>query len=486
MMNKNNPIVRFFKGKNLKYGANSFILIAVVIALAVVLNLLVGMTGLQLDLSPEKLFSIGDVTKKIVSGMTKDVVIYGLFDDGTITSGSEYSEVTQLLDQYKKYPKVTIVYVDPDKNPGIIKELDPDNLKELAKNDFVVKSGNKMKKLSYYDIFQTEFDQQSFEQYKTGSNAEQAFTGAIKYVTADKTPVIYFTEGHDENKLESDYTTVKSYLERNNYDVKTINLLSLEKIPEDTEILVVASPKKDISVDERDKIEAYFKTGGKALLMFDSLETGALLTEFQKLLLTYNLALNNDMVRENDANRHVPNVDTDLVPIVLNNSINSALDPSNFVMIMPKSRSIQILKNVKEYITTTSLMETSNQAVGEPIITAGGNTGNGPLTLAAAVEYKGGSKPVKLLVMGNGSFMTDDAINTYQQYSINGLYFFINSLSWLQDKQEETLIAPKLYNNPQISITAAQATITGLSLVIVLPLVILGAGLFVFLRRRHL
>lgn len=479
-------IKRFLKSRNLKYGTNAVVLIAAVVAIAVVVNLLVGMTDIKWDLTPNKLYSIGDATKDILKNLSKDVTIYGLFDDGKIGGGDEYKEVTELLSQYEKYPHIKVQYVDPDKNPGIIKELDPDNVRDLAKNDFVVKCGDKVKKLEYYDLFRTEFDQQTFRQYKTGSTAEQGFTGAIKYVTAEKTPTIYFTEGHEENRVDSDYTKVKEILERNNYDVKTINLLASEKVPDDAEILVVASPKKDLTVDERDKIREYFKNGGRAIFLFDSLESNPSFAEFENLLADYNVSLNYDRVKENDSQRHVPNRDFDIVPNLQSNSINSNLDPENFVMIMPKSRSINILKNQKEYVTVTSLMKTSSKAEGEQIDKSKGANNIGPLDLAVAVEYKGGAKPVKILVMGNGSFMSDDAIEQYQQYSINGLYFFLNSLSWMQDKTDDVLIAPKTYDTPKLSINALQANIMGLVVVILLPLMILASGAFVYLRRRHL
>jgi hypothetical protein len=140
----------------------------VVIAIAVVVNILVGTLSLKWDLTSNKLYSLGDVSKKILKDLDKDVTIYGLFDDGKIGSG-DYKEVIGFLDQYKKYPHIKIQYVDPDKNPGIIKEIDPNNLKNLAQGDFVVKSGSKMKKLGYYDLFATETDQQTYQENVTGS-----------------------------------------------------------------------------------------------------------------------------------------------------------------------------------------------------------------------------------------------------------------------------------------------------------------------------
>lgn len=471
-------IKRIANSRTLKYGTNSAVLIAVVIAIVVIVNLLVGMTSLKVDLTPNKLFSIGDETKEILKNLDKDVIIYGLFDEEKI-KGTDYSDVTELLNQYDKYPRIEIKYIDPERNPGIINDIDPENLKEISNNDFVVKSGNKIKKLSYYDLFSTKFNQQTYTNQTVGLNAEQGFTGAIKYVTSDVTPVVYFMEGHDERKVNSEYVNIKKYLEMNNYDIKTLNLFSLEKVPDDAELIIIASPKKDLTTEENYKLKKYLDAGGKAIFMFDSLESNPNLSQFENVLADYGVGINYDKVLENDASRRDP---SNPYVVLLDIQSNSII-PQKFNTIFADSRSINILKNEKEYITVTSLAKTSDKSVGEQIDKSRGENIAGPLDLAVAVEDFGGSKISKIIVIGNSGFISDTAL---QQYGANGLYFLMYSLNWMQDKEDEVVIEPKLYETPMLTISAQQAKVTGIIVVIVLPLIVLGLGLFVYLRRRHL
>ncbi len=482
-----NGIKKFFSKRSLKYGTNSIILIAAVVGIAILVNILVGMADLKVDLTSNKLFSLSDVTKNVLKDLKQDVTIIGLFDDGKIGSGNEYKEVTDLLTLYQKNGHVKVEYIDPDKNPGITKELDEQNTLEPAKNDFIVKSTvngkEKKKKLSYYDLFEVQTDQQTFQQSMIGSNAEQGFTGAIKYVTSEKTPVVYFTEGHSEVSVDSDYTTVKKFLEQNNYEVKTINLTTAAKMPEDAEIVVVASPKNDLSMPERNAIEAYLKAGGKAVFMFDYLSGDPDFNNFNSLLSTFNVAVDYDKVKETDQSRHAPE---DEYTIVMNVNSNSII-PQSSQVVFNNSRSISILKNAKEYITATSLINTGNTAVGEPASAARGESLQGPLNIAVAVENKGGAAASKVLVMGNASFISDSAQQgpyaNYYQYSV---VFFVQSLNWMFDKKDEVVVPTKNYEQIQINVSQLQATMMGVVLVIILPLIILGTGLFVFLRRRHL
>lgn len=485
-MEKKNGSKGIFNSRNLKYGSNSIILIAAVIVIAVFVNILIGMTDLKLDLTTNKLFSLSDVSKEELKNLKQEVQIIGLFDDGKVGTGSEYKEVTDLLGLYAKNTNIKIQYIDPDKNPTIIKQLDADNTMDLQSTDFVVKSMvngiEKKKKLGYYDLFAMEMDESTFQSYKTGSTAEQGFTGAIKYVTSEVTPVVYFTEGHNEIDVDSQYTNVKSYLEKNNFLIKKLNLLTTDKIPDDAAMIILAAPKNDITVTEKDVLTTYLKNGGKAIFMFDYLANDPSYDQFNDLLRGYNVAVNYDKVKENDQNRHLPNDQNTIVMDVSSNTIV----PQEFKTLISNSRSITILKNTKEYITTTSLMSTSENAIGEMVTKSKGEDLKGPLDIAVAIENKGGADTSKILVMGNASFISNNAAEAYGDYYSNSMAFFLQSISWMIDKKDEIIVPEKNYTVNQIQITQLQSGVMGGVLVVVFPLLILGTGLAVFMRRRHL
>lgn len=468
-----NKIGKLLNKRTLKYGTNAAIITAAVIVLAIMLNLIIGMLDLRLDLTPNKLFSLSETTVDILNELDKDVEIIGLFDDGTIASDSEYKQVTDLLSLYDKYPRVTVRYVDPDRNPGIINQLDPEDTLDLGKKDFVVRSTvngvEKKKKLEYNDLFEVKFSL-----YTTGSNAEQGFTGAIKYVTSEYTPVVYFTEGHDEYEVDYYYGTLKACLERNNFFVKTINLMTVDKMPDDAELVIVASPKRDFSYAERDVLDNYFYNGGKAIFMFDYLENDPSFDQLNDLLGKFNLAINYDKVKETDEGRHLAQ---DPYTIVVDVNSNSII-PRAFNTFLTNSRSLTILKNVKDYITTTSLITTSSTAVGEMVNKSRGEDLTGPLDIAVAVEYKGGQKPSKIIAMGNSTF----AIQVYDDF----YYFFLQAMNWMVERKDDVIVPTKSYDMNRFNVTQRQANVMSWILVAVFPLLILGTGLRVYLRRRHL
>lgn len=484
-MKKNNKtfLNAILKNRSLRYGTNSLILIAAVVAIAVLANVLVGLTGIKWDLTPNKLYSIGDTTKKVLDELDKEVIIYGLFDETRLGSVSEYSQFIELLEHYGKNNYITVRYVDPDKNPGILLEIDPEGiLSNVSSNYFVVKSGNKLRGLSYYDLYSTRYDQQTFQIQTTGTIAEQGFTGAIKFVTAEHTPTIYFTTGHDEKDPSSTYSKLSEILVNNNFMVSTINLITEEKVPEDAELLVFASPKRDITMDERDKIIDYLKGGGHGIFMFDYLESDAQFPNFENIFMDFNISISYDKIKENDSNRHLPqNPYTTLLDVR-----RSDLSSGGYNILFPNSRSVNILKNKKEYINEMPLAVTSSMAVGEMVNKSRGDDVEGPLNAAVAVEHGGWGAMSKITVIGTSSFLDDKAADAFGPYYNNGLIFFLESVNWMADIKEEVKVDTKYYTAQYLEITQQQANYMGILVVGVLPLLILAAGMVVYLRRRHL
>lgn len=481
-----------FNKKSLKYGSLSIAMVLVVIAIAVFINLGIGMIqdkgilNTKFDLTSNKKYSISDKTKAALQKLNKDVEINALLDVSNMNLNDDTKQIKEVLSQYEKVSShIKVKYIDPDKNPGLVSSIDPSGLKDLVKGDFVVKCGKKVKKVSISELVQTTLDQ---NQQPTGTEftGEQAFTGAIRYVISDKTPVVYFTEGHGEGKLDTEYTFLKKQLETNNYEVKSINMVTGTSVPQDAEILIVASPQSDMSSVEKDKVGEYLKNGGKAVFLFDYLDKSTKFSEFEDLLKNFNVGLNYDRVKETDSKRYYPKNPTVVLLDTQKSNVIRGLQSEQ--VLLANSRSINVLKNNKDYITVTSLLKTSPTAVGEQIDKTNGKDLNGPLDIGVAVENKGGSKISKVIVLGNGYFVNDRAYQTYgQQGFATNNDFFLRSLNWMMDKKDDVIIESKSNEVPRMNIPSeSQAWIITGILVIALPLIILISGFVVWSRRRHL
>jgi len=481
-------ILRFFRNKNLKYGVNSIVVTVIVIALAVVVNLLVGIPQIKFDLTPGKIYTIGDVTKELLNGLQNEVEIVCLFDElqppSTYSiSASDAKDAMNMLYSYANYPKVSLTFIDPDRNPGYIRELDPDGTLSLNKGNFIVRRGQKAKKITLSELFEMQTNQQTYEQYIVGMKAEEAFSGAIKYISAEETPIVYFVEGHGETALTK-FAQLRNYLLNNNYLVETLNLFGAGAVPDDAELLVFASPKLDLFPQEIDILSDYFRQkGGNVLFMFDYDEYAADMDNFNRVLTdNANLTINNDKVRSEDSTTHMPDDPYTIFYTTGRNEVFS--EPIQ--LLLHNSRSVSRLMNTKEWLTTTSLLSTSEKSFSEPV-GPGRDERPGPLDVAVAVENKGGMAVAKIVVIGNGTFISDDAIGLYgaQLYQYNSR-MFLYVLRWMLGEQDTLTIQSKVNRTPVLTITQAQTNFLGVFLIVILPILIMGAGFTVYLRRRHL
>jgi hypothetical protein len=467
--------------RKLQYGLNSAVLTFTVITIVILINLIADIKPVRLDLTSNKIYSIGDATKSVLEKLSKHVEIIGLFDDGKIDT--DYKKIKDLLDQYIKGSNshISIKYIDPDKSTEIIKQLDPGGVKNLKKNDFVVLSGDKFKKLSYEDLYEVKTNQQTLSQQVSGLLAEQKFTNAIYDVSKDEILSLYFVGEDEDDIIESQYKSLIDALTKKELNVKTLNLPLKNDVPNDAEALIFVSPKKDLSENECSRIKKYLEKGGRAVFLFDTVPHGGF-KQFESIINTYNLSLRNDKIKENDDNIHLPNDPYALILDVRQSPVVS----EEFSIVFKDSASVRTLKNENGSVNVIPLVKSSNSSINTGRDSADAGTGTAPYDLAIAAEKKNVLSNSRIIVAGSGSFLNEDAKKEYSSYFGNGIYFFTNVVQWAKDDNEEIAVAPKSHDAQMVLIDRFTANCVGVLVIFFIPAIIFGSGLFVWLRRKHL
>ena len=67
-------------------------------------------------------------------------------------------------------------------------------------------------------------------------------------MTSEDLPVLYTLDGHGEKELDS---TLQEDIQKANIDIKSLNLITEEKVPDDTACLLINAPTSDISESEK-------------------------------------------------------------------------------------------------------------------------------------------------------------------------------------------------------------------------------------------
>ncbi|NLL70195.1 MAG: GldG family protein, partial [Epulopiscium sp.] len=271
-------IKQSFHNKKFKYGGYATLVTIIFIAILVVINLVVEQMGIKVDLTRNELYSLSQQTYDILNDLQEDVTIYGLYE-----TGREQTMVTEILERYaNRSKKVHIEYKDPILYPQFAMQYDKEG-KGVGVGSIIVESGNKFKVISQYDLVNYNYNPYDPTQAQAESLAiEQRVTAAIDYVTSDKNPMIYTLVGHNEDQLPF---IVKEQLERENYTLEELNLLTSDKELGQDDTLFIATPKRDITQEEDEKVRQFLEKGGRAIFLLDFVEED--LPIFEDLLKSY-------------------------------------------------------------------------------------------------------------------------------------------------------------------------------------------------------
>jgi ABC-2 type transport system permease protein len=478
------PLFDSLKSRKFRFGGYATLMIVAVLAALVVVNVLVGQIPGKLDLTENKLFSLSDQTYKLLDGLGSDVTITTV-----IKAENQDPTIKEILAKYAARSRhIALQTIDPERNPGWARQYDPSN-QGLAPGSIVVASGKKFKTIGVYDMYNYDTSNPNRQPQLTSLSVEQRVTSAVQFVTAARNVTLFVLQDHGEQTLDS--LGLAAAVGNENYAVKSLSLLTEKAVPADADILLVLAPKTDITGQDADKIRAFLDQGGRAVILVDLLAKDKALPNLAGLLQSYGVEVRSAVVVEGDPNKIAAQNPLYVIPNLEYHDILSPLRTNNYAIVMPGPQAIQTLELKKRSLKVEALLTSSSRSWGKTSIanakTISKENGDlaGPFTLAVAITDPApdpAKKDTKLIVVGNIQFLSQALT---MQVPGNG-DFFMNSLDWLREQKQSISIRPKNLLQMRLSLTNLQALLFSGLVVIVLPLLILGAGFFVWMRRRHL
>ena len=272
-------------------GSYSLMVTAIVLAILILVNILASALPASLtlyDISASKLYSITSNTKVVVNALEEDVTIYWI-----VQSGEEDDVIETLLNKYDSLSDhISVVKRNPDVYPTFAEQYTSETVQN---NSLVVECGDRSRYIGYDDIYIQEADLYSYS-YSTSFDGEGAITSAIDYVTTEDLPQLYVVEGHGEQELSA---TFSDQIEKENIEINTLSLLTVDEIPEEADCVMIYEPSSDISQEEAELLSNYTKNGGRLLVMAGPTEDGVL-ENLYSLLAEYGVETYDGIVVEGD------------------------------------------------------------------------------------------------------------------------------------------------------------------------------------------
>lgn len=454
-------------------GSYSLVISVVVLALLIVANIFVSALPTNLtkyDISSTKLYSITSNTKVVVNALEQDVTIYWI-----VQAGEEDDVIENLLGKYESLSDhISVVKRNPDVYPTFAEQYTDE---DVPNNSLVVECGDRYRYISYNDIYVSESNMYSYS-YSTSFDGEGAITSAIDYVVTEDLPQLYVLEGHGEAELPS---TFSDQLEKENYELNTLSLLTVDEVPEEADCILIYAPSTDLSEEEVTMLQDYVSNGGKLMVSAGTTENGSL-PNLYSLLENYGITAAEGIVVEGDREHYAFGMPYVLMPDIASSDITDSLTEENYYVLMPISQGMTVGSTTNG--TVTSLLTTSDTAfskvAGYSLETYEKEDGDidGPFSVAVSIEDQGGGQ----IVWFSSSVFLEDMYNAYSSGA--NVDLAMNSLSWLVGEREAISIRSKSLNYNYLTISDSTSSLLKGLMIGVFPLAYLCIGITVILVKR--
>ncbi len=459
-------IVRLVSKRSTRYGANTAVMIFIFLVIIGVVSAMSVKYKWRYDFTKNKRYTLSPQTIKILRSLDRDVEAIAFYRSDERTRQAMFD----LLKEYSYYsPRFKFWFIDPDRRPAEAARYGVTSYRTT-----LIRSGGK--------------------QEIVGFESEEKVTNALIRVLSDEEKVIYFTKGHGENSIEglekNGYRAAKDSMEKENYKVKELFLMGVERVPEDASLVVISGPKKDFLKSEIEKLKRYVSEGGKLLVMLDP----AGLPVLEEYLEGYGFRIGDNIIVDKLGQIFGTNY---LTPVVTTYSKEHPLtEEFNLATFFPVARTVEIKDEPTKGNYTIARTGPSSWAVtdmsaleGDTVEFRPGKDRKGPLGIAAVTvlrieekkDEEGGEleKWAKVFVVGDSDFANNTNINLAGNKD-----FFLNIINWLNEETSLVSIRHKEYGLSPLVLTVTQGRLVFWLSVVIVPSVVVVVGIGVLMRRR--
>lgn len=444
----------------------------------------------RFDWTSAGLYTLSEKSTQVLSELARPVTVTVFMTEGSPL----YAETQELLKRYQAAsPLVSVETLNPERNPARAQAF----LGEMGdiRLSVVFRSGEKKKVVPVDALAELDFARARMggEPVLKAFKGEQEFTAAILTVTQEKSPKVVFTKGHGERpvagRVREGLERFVDLLKQDNCSVEEWDSLADQKVPDGTDLVVVAGPRTGFTFPETDALSVYLAEGGRALFLLDpefAPGPGNRMAELGlgPVLEAWGVRLGDDIVVDPRNALPLMGPETVVARSFRSHPVTSLLE--GLPVVFPVVRSVGPADPLPEGVTVQVLVETSPDGWGETNLAdletrveKDDRDVAGPVPLAVAVEAGEGRK-TRLVVVGDADFASSGGIA-----NAANLYLATSAVNWLLERESLISIPPK--STDQVAVTLSRTDIGRLSVfvLLILPAAAIGLGIAVWLRRRR-
>jgi ABC-type uncharacterized transport system involved in gliding motility auxiliary subunit len=473
-------IARLFAGRSARLGTISAASVLVVAGILAAINYISTREHKRWDLTASSQFTLSPQSIKVLQSLDAPL---------KLTAFAKETDLGMYRDRLSEYQyvskKVATDYVDPDKKPAIARQMQIQAYGTVA--------------IEYKDRIER----------VTGNSEQDLTNGIIKAVTG-KERKIYFTQGHGEKDTSASertgYSEIAKQLTHDNYKVERLPLAQQSAVPADASVVVVAGPRIDLLPGEIDALKAYLDKGGKMMLLLDPPAGKAdspPLTNLTALAHDWAIDVGANVVVDVSGMGRLLGTD-ETVPVAINYPAHPIVQGLDLLTAFPLARSVSPVTGGVAGRFAQAFVETSAKSWAETdlksLFTGGKEVAMdekngdkpGPISIAAAVSAPVASAPdagkpaddaarpeARVVVFGDSDFASNPFLGVSGNRDL-----FMNTVNWLAQQENLIAIRPKEPDDRRVSMTANQQLRVMILALFVVPIAVLGSGVYAWWRRR--
>lgn len=489
---KDNKFTETIKKKWLIDSSKTILLLVIILAFFIGITVLMQKLQLGLiDLTEEKLFSLTEESKEQIKNIKIDneVNIYFI----------GYQEVDTTLDLARQYTKanekIKVEAVTATDRPDLVQKYGI----ETNSTGIIIENGNRYKVLSSDELYTYDY-----KTYETVSVAEEKLTAAIKSVTAEKLPKVYFLSGYSSLSLINGMQYLSMYLQNEVNEVESLDILSKGKVPEDCNTLVITSPEADFDDIATNAIIDYINKGGNILWLNAAMAQSAKLDNVNKILAIYGVnPFEIGIIRETDISKMIADSPDLIIPEIQYSDVTNKLNNSEGVIFINATKINVVDDNSLQALNTskTELVKTSENAYFRSNFTNTSNSvqqGEEKKSYLIGAQFdktisegneETGEKSIKskLIIYGENLFTSDYPLTQNSQTPVvvyrKNKDLVLNSIAYLSDREEDITVRK---STGSINYTATeQENRIILAIIVGIPVLIILLGIIVWIRRKR-
>ncbi len=488
--------------KSLKYGSLSTALTAIVIVAVILVNLIAVMLEkeypINIDLTKESVFTMGEKTSEYLTSLDETVNIFVMMDEFyfEVSDDKDYRHAYYLLRQYSEASngKVTLTYDEDLMTDSVFTGKFPaatfsfGDVIVVYESEYAEATVTNYRKFSLDDCFTTtEYSDYSYDI----SKLEQTVTSSIMYLNSDNAKKIGLVMGHDEAGLSDE---LNSLLKSNIYTVESIDLATGE-VPEDISVLLILEPKTDFEDIEIERIDAFLENGeqlGRGIMMYVGQNTPDM-PKLEAVLSEWGLSIGDGIVYDTAENSYYGYNNYDTIAVYYNTEDNEvfsdSLIASDMHITAPDTRPIMIEDKTSVGIVTTQVINTYSTAQLRQSKAAersedDAQSGYAVAAMATKTRILNNKECSSSIMLCGSAGMLEASLLTSASFSNDS--GFVEMLNYCASRDIGVIVSPKDITTATLDLETSEQYWMAVIFIAIIPAAIALIGVIVTLKRRRL